>query len=58
MVKDMIYVLDTNGHPLAPTHRHKHIHMLIKTKQAKVVFYHPFTIQLLYESEIPRVVLL
>ena len=34
----MIYVLDTDGCPLAPTHRHKHIHMLIKTKQAKVVF--------------------
>ena len=56
MAKDIIYVLDTDGSPLAPTHRHKHTHMLVKTKQAKVVSYHPYTIQLLYESETPRVV--
>ena len=56
MATDFIYVLDTDGTPLAPTHRHKHTRMLLKTGQAKVVCYRPYTIQLLYESETPRVV--
>ena len=56
MAIDFIYVLDTDGTPLAPTHRHKHTRMLLKNGQAKVVCYRPYTIQLLYESETPRVV--
>ena len=31
MAIDLIYVLDTDGTPLAPTHRHKHTRMLFKT---------------------------
>ena len=54
MATDFIYVLDTDGTPLA--HRHKHTRMLLKNGQAKVVCYRPYTIQLLYESETPRVV--
>ena len=34
MATDFIYVLYTDGTPLA--HRHKHTRMLLKTRQAKV----------------------
>lgn len=44
MATDFIYVLDTDGTPLAPTHRHKHTRMLLKNGQAKVVCYRPIII--------------
>ena len=35
MTKDIIYVLDTDGSPLAQTHKHKHTHMLVKIGKDK-----------------------
>ena len=46
----MVYIKDINGQPLMPTMRHGHVRKLLKTKQAKVIKYCPFTIQLLYKS--------
>lgn len=46
----MVYIKDINGQPLMPTMRHGHVRWLLKTKQAKVIKYCPFTIQLMYKS--------
>lgn len=46
----MVYIKDINGQPLMPTMRHGHVHRLLKAKQAKVIKYCPFTIQLMYKS--------
>ena len=46
----MVYVLDVNGRPLMPTKRHGKVRHLLKDKQAKIIHYRPFTIQLLYKS--------
>lgn len=48
----MVYVLDINGHPLMPTERFGKVRRMLKTGTAKVIRRCPFTIQLLYQSEI------
>lgn len=46
----MVYVLDTNGHPLMPTERNGKVRRMLREKRAKVVKRCPFTIQLLYQT--------
>ena len=46
----MVYVVDRNGQPLMPTDRHGKVRRMLRDKQAIVVNYCPFTIQLLYET--------
>lgn len=46
----MVYVLDSNGHPLMPTARHGKVRRLLNSHLAKVVKRCPFTIQLLYPN--------
>lgn len=46
----MVFVLDSNGHPLMPTTRHGKVRRLLKSGNAKIVKRCPFTIQLLYDS--------
>lgn len=46
----LVYVLDTNGQPLMPTHNGAKVRVLLKQRRAKVVSKCPFTIKLLYES--------
>lgn len=47
--QNYVYVLDINGNPLMPTKRFKKVRELKKQGLAKVVFYDPFTIQMLYD---------
>ena len=47
----MIYVRNKNGKPLMPTKKCAYVRKLLKQGRAKVVNNHPFTIQLLYETE-------
>jgi len=44
----MVYVLNSDGHPLMPTANHAKVRTLLKTNKAKVVSRCPFTIKLLY----------
>lgn len=46
----MVYVLNSDGHPLMPTENHAKVRVLLKNGKAKVIKRCPFTIQLLYES--------
>lgn len=46
---DIIYILAPDGSPLMPTRRFKKMRQLLKTNQAKIACYKPFTIQLLDE---------
>jgi len=46
----MVYVQNSDGHPLMPTENHAKVRVLLKNGKAKVVKRCPFTIQLLYES--------
>ncbi|MEA1968036.1 MAG: RNA-guided endonuclease IscB [Thermodesulfobacteriota bacterium] len=46
----MVYVVSKSGKPLMPTKRFGRVKRLLKNKQAKIVDYKPFTIQLLYDS--------
>ena len=46
----MVYVLNSDGHPLMPTENHAKVRVLLKNGKAKVVKRCPFTIQLLYKS--------
>ena len=48
----MVYVLSKNGTPLMPTERHGKVRRMLKEGKAKVVIRTPFTIQLLYDSEL------
>ena len=48
----MVYVLGKNGQPLMPTERHGKVKHLLKQGKAKVIARCPFTIQLLYDSDI------
>lgn len=45
----LVYVLNTNGSPLMPTHRFGKVRHLLKSGKAKIVKRDPFTIQLTYE---------
>ena len=45
----MIYVLNSKGMPLMPTHRHGKVRHLLRDKKAFIVNYNPFTIQLTKE---------
>ncbi len=46
----MVYVQNSDGHPLMPTENHAKVRVLLKNGKAKVVKRCPFTIQLLYKS--------
>ncbi len=46
----MVYVLNSDEHPLMPTENHAKVRVLLKNGKAKVVKRCPFTIQLMYES--------
>ncbi|MEA1967560.1 MAG: RRXRR domain-containing protein, partial [Thermodesulfobacteriota bacterium] len=46
----MVYVISKSGKPLMPTKRFGRVKRLLKNKQAKIIDYKPFTIQLLYNS--------
>ena len=46
----MVYVLNTDGHPLMPTERYGKVRRMLREKRAKVVKRCPFTIQLLYQT--------
>ena len=46
----MVYVQNSDGHPLMPTENHAKVRVLLKNGKAKVIKRCPFTIQLLYES--------
>ena len=46
---EYVYVLNKKGIPLMPTKNKGKVRKLLKSKQAKIVEYKPFTIQLLYE---------
>ena len=46
----MVYILDINGNPLAPTEHHGKVKHLLKSDKAQVVKDDPFTIRLLYET--------
>ena len=46
----MVYVQNSEGHPLMPTENHAKVRVLLKNGKAKVIKRCPFTIQLLYES--------
>lgn len=46
----MVYVQNSDGHPLMPTENHAKVRILLKNKKAKVVKRCPFTIQLAYDS--------
>ncbi|MBR2306028.1 MAG: HNH endonuclease [Fibrobacter sp.] len=46
----MVYVVNKHGKPLMPTRRHGRVRRLIKTGLAVVINYHPFTIQLTYDT--------
>jgi len=46
-----VYVVSANGKCLMPTNRCGHVRHLLKDGKAKIISRHPFTIQLLYESE-------
>lgn len=48
----MVYVISKNGQPLMPTGRHGKVRRLLKSGRAKVLKRCPFTIQLLYITEI------
>ena len=45
-----VFVISKNGTKLMPTTRFRHVRHLLKSKQAKIINRHPFTIQLLYKS--------
>lgn len=45
-----VYVLDINGNPLMPTQKCGKVRRMLRDKQAKIVKYDPFTIQLCYET--------
>lgn len=44
----MVNILDVNGAPLLPTKRYGRVRRLLKDKQASIISYEPFTIQLHY----------
>lgn len=46
----MVYVINSNGHPLMPTTRHGKVRRMLKSGLAKVVNRCPFTIKLMYNS--------
>ena len=46
-----VCVLDQNGKPLMPTTRLGKVYRLLKTQNAHIVSYEPFTIQLDYEPD-------
>ena len=46
----MVYIQNTDGHPLMPTRRHGKIRRLLKTGKAIIVRRCPFTIRLLYKT--------
>lgn len=46
----MVYVINSDGHPLMPTTRHGKIRRMLKSGLAKVVNRCPFTIKLMYNS--------
>ena len=46
----MVYVLNTDGHPLMPTERYGKVRRMLHDRKAKVVKRCPFTIQLLYQT--------
>ncbi len=46
----MVYVINSDGHPLMPTTRHGKVRRMLKSGLAKVVNRCPFTIQLLYST--------
>jgi hypothetical protein len=48
---EYVYVISMSGKPLMPTKRLGFVRHLLKSKQAKIVGYDPFTIQLLKESK-------
>lgn len=45
----MVRILDKKGLPLAPTTRYGRVRRLLKSGQAIVVHWNPFTIQLQYD---------
>ena len=45
----VVYVIDANGKPLAPTKRGGRVRYLLNTGLARVVRKEPFTIQLQYD---------
>ena len=47
---ERVYVVAKSGKPLMPTKRLGKVRRLLKSGQAKVFRYEPFTIQLLYET--------
>lgn len=47
----LVYVLDTNNHPLMPTKRFGKVRRMLRDGKAKVVRREPFTIKLLYEPQ-------
>lgn len=46
----MVYVLNKDGNPLMPTHRHGKVRRMLKDGRANVVHRCPFTIQLRYDT--------
>ena len=47
---EIVYVVSKSGKPLMPTKRLGKVRRLLKSGQAKIFRYEPFTIQLLYET--------
>ena len=47
----MVYVISQSGRPLMPTERFERVRKLLKSGQAEIAGYDPFTIRLLHESE-------
>lgn len=48
----MVYVISKDGRPLMPMRRHGKVRRLLNSRRAKVVHREPFTIQLLFDTEI------
>jgi len=46
----MVYVIDSQGNPLMPTHRLGKVRRWLKQGKAIVVGHSPFTIKLLFET--------